>query len=234
MKRVLVVEDEAIIREFIVINLKRAGYEVVEATNGKEALEIINGDKTGFAVVLTDVMMPEMDGLELCKEIRTADRNTGVIMLSAKTQEMDKISGLLNGADDYITKPFSPAELIARVDSLQRRVEVLAKNAEAQPESAEISMGKFKLNLRRRMFYKDGELVELTHTEYQIIEHLFNNPGVTINRNDILEKVWGGAYVGDDKIVDVNIRRLRVKIEADPSSPEHLTTVWGIGYKWKA
>ena len=234
MKRVLVVEDEAIIREFVVINLQRAGYEVVEAGNGKEALDIIQTDKIGFAVVLTDVMMPEMDGLALCKEIRAADRNTGIIMLSAKTQEMDKISGLLNGADDYITKPFSPAELVARVDSLQRRVEVLAREAAAQPENAEIVMGKFKLNLRRRMFYKDGELVELTHTEYQILEHLINNPGITISRNDILEKVWGDAYVGEDKIVDVNIRRLRMKIEIDPSSPEHLATVWGIGYKWKA
>ena len=234
MKRVLVVEDEAIIREFVVINLQRAGYTVVEADNGKTALELIRTDKIGFPVVLTDVMMPEMDGLELCKEIRKADRNTGIIMLSAKTQEMDKISGLLNGADDYITKPFSPAELVARVDSLYRRVDRLVKEAEAQPANAEITLGKFKLNLRRRMFFKNDELVELTHTEYQIMEYLFNNPGMTISRNDILEKVWGDAYVGEDKIVDVNIRRLRMKIEIDPSSPEHLATVWGIGYKWKS
>ena len=152
-------------------------------------------------------------------------------MLTARTQEMDKISGLMLGADDYITKPFSPTELLARVDSLYRRVEM--HTVKSEPErSDDITLGEFTLNLRRRTLLKNGVNIELTQVEFQMIEYFFTNPDVALDRTDILNKVWGTNYFGEEKIVDVNIRRLRMKVEDDPSRPKHLVTVWGMGYKW--
>ena len=152
-------------------------------------------------------------------------------MLTARTQEMDKISGLMIGADDYITKPFSPTELLARVDSLHRRVEMYAPKV-AAPVSDDITLGEFTLNLRRRTLLKNGVNIELTQVEFQMIEYFFNNPDVALDRTDILNKVWGSNYFGEEKIVDVNIRRLRMKVEDNPSDPKRLVTVWGMGYKW--
>lgn len=143
---------------------------------------------------------------------------------------MDKISGLMLGADDYITKPFSPTELLARVDSLYRRVEMHTPKAAAPVD--DITLGEFVLNLRRRTLLKNGRNIELTQVEFQMIEYFFNNPDIALDRTDILEKVWGSNYFGEEKIVDVNIRRLRMKVEDDPSQPRHLVTVWGMGYKW--
>ena len=152
-------------------------------------------------------------------------------MLTARTQEMDKISGLMLGADDYITKPFSPTELLARVDSLYRRVEM--HTAKLEPKAADdITLGEFSLNLRRRTLLKNGKNIELTQVEFQMIEYFFINPDTALDRTDILNKVWGTNYFGEEKIVDVNIRRLRMKVEDDPSQPRHLVTVWGMGYKW--
>ena len=162
MKRILIVEDEAAIREFEAINLKRVGYEIVEAESAEEALEIYDGDTQGFDIALLDVMMPGMDGFELCKRLRERSESIGIIMLTAKSQEMDKISGLMIGADDYITKPFSPTELLARVDSLYRRVGI---NNSKQLFSNELSSGQFKLDLRRRTLTKDGTNIELTQVE---------------------------------------------------------------------
>ena len=150
-------------------------------------------------------------------------------MLTARTQEMDKISGLMIGADDYITKPFSPSELLARVDSLYRRVGV--NEAEKVSVSEEITLGDFVLNTRRHTLKKSGKDIELTQVEFQIVEYFFQNPDVALDRTDILNKVWGTSYFGEEKIVDVNIRRLRMKIEDQPSAPKHLVTVWGMGYK---
>lgn len=232
MKRILIVEDEAAIREFEAINLKRAGYETVEAGSGEEAIEIYDSDLVGFDIALLDVMMPGMDGFTLCKEIRKRSASIGIIMLTAKSQEMDKISGLMTGADDYITKPFSPAELLARVDSLYRRVELQSARAVSRPD--EISLGEFTLDLRRRTLTKSGVNIELTQVEFQIVEYFFTNPDTVLSRTDILHKVWGSSYFGEEKIVDVNIRRLRMKIETDPSVPKCLMTVWGLGYKWNS
>jgi DNA-binding response OmpR family regulator len=229
MKRVLIVEDEVAIREFEVINLKRVGYETVEAGSGEEALEIFDNDTEGFQIALLDVMMPGMDGFTLCKEIRSRSDSIGIIMLTAKSQEMDKISGLMIGADDYITKPFSPTELLARVDSLYRRVGLNTAKAE---NTTEITIGDFTLDLRRRTLTRGGQNIELTQVEFQIMEYFFTNPDTALGRGDILVKVWGEAYYGEEKIVDVNIRRLRMKIEEDPSRPKNLVTVWGMGYKW--
>lgn len=231
MKRILIVEDEAAIREFEAINLKRAGYQIVEAGSGEEALEIYDNDFEGFDIALLDVMMPGMDGFSLCKEIRKRSESIGIIMLTAKSQEMDKISGLMIGADDYVTKPFSPTELLARVDSLYRRVSAAA--VKTQPTN-EIRSGEFVLDLRRRTLSKGGKDIELTQVEFQIMEYFFTNPDVALGRHDILVKVWGDNYCGEEKIVDVNIRRLRMKIEEDSSEPKHIVTVWGMGYKWNA
>ncbi len=231
MKRILIVEDEVAIREFEAINLKRVGYSITEAGSGEEALDIYDNDSEGFDIALLDISMPGMDGFSLCKELRQRSETLGIIMLTARTQEMDKISGLMLGADDYITKPFSPTELLARVDSLYRRVEMHSQTA-ALATSDEITLGDFTLNLRRRTLLKAGVNIELTQVEFQMIEYFFNNPDVALDRTDILNKVWGSNYYGEEKIVDVNMRRLRKKIEDDPSSPKHLITVWGMGYKW--
>ena len=227
----MIVEDEAAIREFEAINLKRVGYSVVEAGSGEEALDIYDSDALGIDIALLDISMPGMDGFTLCKELRKRSDTLGIIMLTARTQEMDKISGLMIGADDYITKPFSPTELLARVDSLYRRVEMQAPKAAPVPTD-EIVLGEFTLNLRRRTLLKNGNNIELTQVEFQMIEYFFNNPDVALDRTDILSKVWGTNYFGEEKIVDVNVRRLRMKVEDDPSQPQRLITVWGMGYKW--
>lgn len=232
MKKVLIAEDESAIREIIAITLKRAGYEVTEACDGQQALMLYNEKEGDFDVVLLDIMMPNVDGLEVCKRLRAVSGTVGIIMLTAKTQEMDKVSGLLMGADDYITKPFSPSELMARVDSVYRRVAMNTQQSRPQEKSDKIVLEPFELNLRNRALFKNGVPIELTQVEFQIIEFFFSNPGKALSRTDILKKVWGESYFGDEKVVDVNIRRLRMKIEDEPSIPKHLVTVWGMGYKW--
>ena len=230
MKKILVAEDESAIREFIVINLKRSGYDVTEAADGAEAVRLFDEADGDFDVCLLDIMMPEMDGIEVCKELRKRSSTVGIIILTAKTEEIDKVTGLLVGADDYVTKPFSPAELMARVDALYRRVEMVSAAPE-QPQST-ITLGEFTLDVRSRTLTKNGNPIELTQVEFQIMEYFFNNPGAALSRTDILQQVWGSSYFGAEKIVDVNIRRLRMKVEDVPSSPQHLMTIWGIGYKW--
>ena len=233
MKRILIAEDEKSIREFIVINLKRSGFEVIEAENGQQALDLYDDYNGCFDIALLDIMMPLVDGLEVCKILRQKSSTLGIIILTAKTQEMDKVTGLLVGADDYVTKPFSPSELMARVDAIYRRVTLNREYAEKSKEkSSIIDLGDFSLNLRSRSLTKKGVLIELTQVEFQIMEYFFNHPNTALERSDILNHVWGNMYYGDDKVVDVNIRRLRMKVEDDPSSPHHLTTIWGVGYKW--
>lgn len=231
MKRILIVEDETAIREFEAINLNRVGYETVQAASGEEALEIFDSDLKGFDIALIDVMMPGMDGFELVKQLRQRTTTLGIIMLTAKSQEMDKISGLMLGADDYVTKPFSPTELLARVDSLYRRV---GANARAGAGTSELVSGAFTLDLRRRSLHKGGKYIELTQVEFQIMEYFFTHSEAPVSRTELLKKVWGDNYFGEEKIVDVNIRRLRMKIEDNPSDPKHLVTAWGFGYKWNA
>ena len=233
MKKVMVAEDEAAIREFIVINLRRSGYEVLEAENGAQALTLYETNGDAIDVAILDIMMPETDGLTVCRTLREKDKNIGIIMLTAKTQEMDKITGLMVGADDYVTKPFSPSELMARVDAIYRRVSMNKAHVEKPQDSSYIlTSGIFSLNLRNRTLTKNGRLIELTQVEFQIMEYFLSNQGAALDRDDILARVWGENYFGEDKVVDVNIRRLRMKIEDVPSNPVHLTTVWGMGYKW--
>lgn len=227
MNKVLICEDEDSIREFVVINLSRAGYEVTPAASGEEALELFF--KNSYGLVLLDVMLPGIDGFTVCKRIREQNSDCGIIMLSAKSQEMDKVNGLMLGADDYITKPFSPSELMARVDALFRRVR--GGSAE-KPAQVELTSGPFVLNTRSRTLTKDGARIDLTQVEFQLMEQFLRNPNIALERGELLSTVWGDGYYGDDKVVDVNMRRLRMKIEDDPSSPRYLTTVWGFGYKW--
>ncbi len=229
MKRILVVEDEDVIRDFVVLNLKRNGYEVVDVNCGEAALDVFDKSGGNFDVALLDIMMPGIDGFTVCKEIRKRSQAIGIIMLSAKSQEMDKVGALMYGADDYITKPFGPAELVARVDAIHRRVTLMNQSRQ---EPSEITSGPFILNERSRTLKKNGEIIELTQVEFQLMEYFLKNINAALDRNDILSKVWGENYFGDPKIVDVNIRRLRMKIEDEPSNPRYLTTVWGHGYKW--
>ena len=232
MKKILVCEDEAAIRDFVVINLTRAGYDVVEADCGEAALQKYEENNGDFDVAILDIMMPEVDGLTVCKELRKRSSDLGIIMLSAKTQEMDKVTGLLVGADDYVTKPFSPSELMARVDAVYRRVEMTRGFRKNDSQLDTIVLDEFELNLRNRTLSKAKQLIELTQVEFQIIEYFFKNPNAALSRTDILKQVWGNNYFGDEKIVDVNIRRLRMKVEDNPSSPTRLVTIWGLGYKW--
>lgn len=232
MKCVLIAEDEVSIRDFVVINLKRSGYEVIEASDGEEAIEKFNKFYNQIDVVILDIMMPIIDGLEVCKYIREKSKRIGIIMLTARTQEMDKVTGLMVGADDYVTKPFSPSELMARIDAIYRRVSLTIDNTVEENYDSAISLNEFVLDLRSHTLTKYGEPVELTQVEFQIMEFFFSNPNVALERNEILKFVWGDSYFGDEKVVDVNIHRLRNKIEDEPSQPKHLTTVWGMGYKW--
>lgn len=232
MKKILVAEDESAIREFIIINLRRGGYDVVEACDGAEALEKYELSTEPIDVAVLDVMMPNVDGLEVCRTLREKNSNIGIIMLTAKTQEMDKITGLMMGADDYVTKPFSPTELVARVDAIYRRVAMNSASKPVPKDDDVVELGEFRLNLRSRTLTKAGKFIELTQVEFQLMEYFFLNPGAALSRTDILNKVWGEGYFGEEKIVDVNIRRLRMKIEESPSAPRYLTTIWGVGYKW--
>ncbi len=227
MRKILVLEDEENIRSFVVINLKRAGYTTVEAGTGEEALTALR-ENPDVKVALLDIMLPDIDGFEVCRRIRAMDSNIGIIMLTARTQEMDKVTGLMTGADDYVTKPFSPAELTARVDALIRRT-----GGGGRPLGMdEISIPPFLMNTRNRTVEKNGERIKLTQVEFNLLRLFMENPNRALSREEILTAVWEDEYFGEVKIVDVNIRRLRIKIEDNPQKPQYITTVWGYGYKW--
>ena len=228
MKKIVVLEDEANLRSFVVINLNRAGYETIEAGSGEEALEQLRLNPD-VGVALLDIMLPDMDGFEVCRRIRAANKQIGIIMLTARTQEMDKVTGLMTGADDYVTKPFSPAELTARVDALFRRI-----SGDGMAFQDLLRQGPFVMDTRNHTLEKAGNRVRLTQVEYAIMKLFMQNPGRALSREDILRSVWGRDYEGELKIVDVNIRRLRIKIEDDATNPTYITTVWGFGYKWGA
>lgn len=226
MRKVLILEDEDSIRGFVVINLRRAGYEVLEASTGAEAIEQVKKNPD-ISVALLDIMLPDTDGFEVCRWIRTNYSAMGIIMLTARSLEIDKVTGLMTGADDYVTKPFSPTELIARIDALCRRVGI-----DEAPPHGEYRNGPFVLNEKNRTVDKNGERIRLTQVEYAILKLFMENPDQALSREEILSAIWGRDYFGDIKIVDVNIRRLRMKIEDDPTNPVYISTIWGYGYKW--
>jgi DNA-binding response OmpR family regulator len=228
VSKVLILEDEDSIRGFTVINLKRNGFEVLEATNGNEALDILL-NTPDIDIALLDVMVPGIDGFEVCRRIRETNQRLGIIFLTAKVQEQDKVYALSVGADDHVSKPFSPTELIARIQSLLRRVNIHRET------SAKVTFqsGPFSLDLISKQFRKNGHTIELTPTEFSLVQFFLEKENTPLSRDVLLDHVWGKDYMGDPKIVDVNIRRLRQKIEDNPSEPEFLQTVWGHGYKWK-
>lgn len=228
MEKILILEDEIGIRSFVSINLKREGYDIIEAGTGAEAIEKLNSEKN-IAVALLDIMLPDMSGIEVCKYIRENHDNIGVIMLTAKSQEEDKIEGFFSGADDYIIKPFSIKELLARVAALIRRVK---KNNDSKKNNL-IDSPPFLLDQNKRKLFKNGEEVDLTPTEFSIVKYLMINDNQSLSRDQILEEVWGSVVLYDYKIVDVNIRRIRNKIEDDPSKPKYIQTIWGYGYSFR-
>lgn len=282
--RILLLEDEESIRGFVRINLKRNDMEVVEAENGEDALFFAD-TKGPFDIALLDVMLPTISGFEVCEQLRERYPRMGIIMLTAKSQEEDKIYGLELGADDYVQKPFSPGELMARIKSLYRRMkpglesvnmEVSAavelhpstsvdqdiqvinpdgvqkaqgqisslyaqQGIEPLPMRTEVFMGAhlelnvkpFRLSVAERKLWKDEIEIFLTPTEWTLVRLLMERVGESISRDHILTEVWGRYYVGDLKVVDVNIRRIRQKIEVNPSEPSYIETVWGFGYRWK-
>ena len=224
-EKILVLEDEIGIRSFVSINLKGEGYEIIEAGSGQEAIEQLS-NHPDISIALLDVMLPDMSGIEICKFIRQQFDQIGVIMLTAKGQEEDKLEGFISGADDYMVKPFSIKELLVRVSALIRRV----KKDENKFKSNEIISDPFILNIDKRKLYKNGIEIELTPTEFSIVKYLMVNAKKSLSRDQILSEVWGSNYLYDFKIVDVNIRRIRNKIEDDPSKPKYIQTVWGYGY----
>lgn len=226
MANVLVLEDQSEIRDFVVINIKRKGHEVFEADSGEMALEIFNENKIDVAVL--DVMLPGISGFEVCERMRKKNKYVGIIMLTAKSQEKDKVTGLMSGADDYMVKPFSPKELTARIDSLLRRVNLIKGDTTEAFEG-----GPYKIDFEARQVFKNGKEVDLTQLEFAIVSLLTQNAGKSLSREFILDNVWGENFFGSFKIVDVNIRRLRQKLEDDPSMPAYILTVWGYGYRWR-
>ncbi|MFD0960175.1 response regulator transcription factor [Paenibacillus chungangensis] len=271
--RILLLEDEEAIRGFVRINLKRNEMEVTEAENGEDALAFA-AEHGPFDIALLDVMLPTISGFEVCERLRKQYPRMGIIMLTAKSQEEDKIYGLELGADDYVQKPFSPGELIARIKSLYRRMyaddgerdrsektaavdsdyadvkraaegmyaavpsiggvdgSAVGTAADDRPSGVSIS-GPFTLSVMERKLWKNGEEIILTPTEWTLVRLLMEREGESVSRDDILTAVWGRYYVGDLKVVDVNIRRIRQKIEINPSEPSFIETVWGFGYRWR-
>lgn len=229
MTKILLVEDEVSIRKFIKINLEREGFEVFEAGSGEEGLEIAEKEKP--AIVLLDIMLPGMDGFEVCDRLRKSSPHLGIIMLTAKAEDYDKIMGLQSGTDDYLTKPFNPTELTLRIKSLERRLGTDSK--EEKKGERFLESGIFKVDVYGHKFYKDGVEVELTPTEHEIVKFFITNANRALSRDEILNAVWGEEFLGDSKIVDVNIRRLRSKVEEDAAHPVYIETVWGVGYRWK-
>ena len=222
--KVLVVDDEKLIVKGIKFSLEQDGMEVTAAYDGKEAYELAM--QNDYDIILLDVMLPELNGFEVCQMIREKS-DVPIIMLTAKGDDMDKILGLEYGADDYVTKPFSPAELTARIDAIYRRI-----GGDNTVSQELLTQGPFVMNTRNHTLEKNGNRIRLTQVEYSILKLFMQNPGRALSREDILSAVWGKDYEGELKIVDVNIRRLRIKIEDDTANPTYITTVWGFGYKW--
>ena len=224
MKKILIVEDEESIRGFLKINLKRNGYEVIEVDNGEDGIKIAINEKP--AIVILDVMLPGIDGFNVCKRIRDEEKNIGLIMLTAKSQDIDKITGLEYGADDYIVKPFNPMELLLRIKAILRRIG-------DEEEKRTIEQGRFKIDTYAKKVFKSDKEIDLTPKEYSIIKLFLENPEKAFSRDELMDLIWGENYIADPKIVDVNIRRLRSKIESSSSKQGYIETIWGFGYRWR-
>lgn len=225
--KILVVDDEKLLVKGIRFNLQNEGYQVETGSDGEEAVELA---RTGdFDLIILDLMMPKIDGLQACMKIREFS-NVPIIMLTAKSDDMDKIIGFDHGADDYLTKPFNILELKARIRALLRR----SNHFSAKEKANRVTYGSITVDSDERNTYKDGVLVDVTAREFDLIELLIHNPGRVYSRESLLDIIWGYEYQGDIRTVDVHVRRLREKLEAEPASPKYILTKWGVGYYFKA
>ena len=231
MKKVMILEDEVSIRSFVVINLKRAGYEVVEAGTGEEALELLKANPD-VGVAILDIMLPGIDGFEVCRSIRATDKKIGIIMLTARSQEMDKITGLMTGADDYMTKPFSPSELVARVKAHMARYErLVGTNQKQQNDIVEIRG--IRIDKTARRVYVDGVEKTFTTKEFDLLTFLAEHPTHVFTKEELFREIWDMDSIGDIATVTVHIKKIREKIEKDTAKPQYIETIWGVGYRFK-
>ena len=229
MTKILLVEDEESIRSFLKINLERNSFQVIEAGTGEEGIEKALLEKP--EIIILDVMLPGIDGFQVCSRLRKEFPNAGIIMLTAKGQDMDKIMGLEFGADDYIIKPFNPLEVVLRVKAILRRIGI--SEDESSKDKNKLMGGPFIIDLYSQKLLKDNKEIDVTPKEYMLMKLFIENPNKAFTRDELLNLIWGYNFFGDPKIIDVNIRRLRSKIEDDSSNPKYIETVWGIGYRWK-
>ena len=227
MNKILLVEDESSIRGFLKINFERDGFKVLEAETGEEGLRIASLEKPDVAIL--DVMLPGIDGFKVCEELRKSFPTMGIMMLTAKAQDLDKIMGLEYGADDYVIKRFNPMEVTLRVKAIIRRLEV----DEEKGINEIIERPPFKLDTYSQKLFKNDIEIDVTPKEYMLMKIFTENPGKAFSRDELLNLAWGYNFVGDPKIVDVNIRRLRSKIEEKASDPKYIETIWGTGYRWR-
>ncbi|MDR8391217.1 response regulator transcription factor [Aliifodinibius sp. S!AR15-10] len=230
LKKILIVEDDEEIIDLVEINVEELDYEIEKALDGKVGLE--KASTGNYDLIILDLMLPKMDGLEVCKTLRAQDINTPILMLTAKSEEFDKVLGLELGADDYLTKPFSIRELLARIKANLRRVEVDKKESMLKNDKTELNIGELKLNPTKRKVTISGEAISLTPKEFELLHLFASNPGKAFSREDLLTEIWGYQFEGYDHTVNSHINRLRNKIEADPSDPVYLKTVWGVGYRF--
>ena len=229
MTKILLVEDEESIRGFLKINLERNSFEVIEAETGEEGIEKALREKP--EIIILDVMLPGIDGFQVCSRLRKEFPNVGIIMLTAKGQDMDKIMGLEFGADDYIIKPFNPLEVVLRVKAILRRIGI--SEDESSNNKNKLMGGPFIIDLYSQKLLKNNKEIDVTPKEYMLMKLFIENPNKAFTRDELLNLIWGYNFFGDPKIIDVNIRRFRSKIEDDSSNPQYIETVWGIGYRWK-
>ncbi|UFJ41532.1 response regulator transcription factor [Brevibacillus humidisoli] len=227
MTKILVVDDEPSIVKLLQFNLEKSGFEVITASDGKQGLEMAYQEKPDFIVL--DLMLPKMDGMDVCKALRQDRINTPILMLTAKDDELDKILGLELGADDYLTKPFSPREVVARVKAILRRTQVAVRSD--ADEDVMLQFGNIRLYPDKYEVYRGEEKVELTPKEFELLHYLASHQGRVLTRDQLLNAVWNYDFVGDSRIVDVHISHLREKLEEDTKNPRYIKTVRGLGYK---
>jgi DNA-binding response OmpR family regulator len=228
-KQILIVEDDEEIIELIEINVENLDYELDSATDGESGL--LKAQSRHFDLIILDLMLPKLDGIEVCKKLRGENNNTPILMLTAKSEEFDKVLGLELGADDYLTKPFSIRELLARIKANLRRVEVDKKQIAGSTQKESLVIGGLWIEPDKHKVTVDGDAISLTPKEFELLHLFARNPGKAFSRDELLEKVWGYQFEGYDHTVNSHINRLRNKIEEDPSEPRYLKTVWGVGYR---
>lgn len=229
-RKVLIIEDDPNIADLVEIHLGDLGYGLDRALDGRSGLRKL--EATDYALVILDLMLPEMDSLEVCRRIRAVNQYTPILILTSKSEELDKVLGLELGADDYITKPFSVRELVARIKAIFRRLEADQEKASVETTHNELNYGDLAIHLEKRKVTLAGKTIELTAKEFDLLVRFAGNPGRVYSRQELLDLVWGYGFDGYEHTVNSHINRLRSKIEADPSQPKYIKTVWGVGYRF--